>query len=127
VVAAALTLAGVLSQADAFGSSPAGSGQNGTGGVTGPYAPGTSGEAPRAVATRAEATEQPSPHDLAGLTDLHDGGDQRETSWELEWGPPRMSLSILQDRQAAGEAVQEASGQSTIIAYLNPRNPWSPG
>jgi hypothetical protein len=32
VVAAALTLAGVLSQADAFGSSPAGSGQNGTGG-----------------------------------------------------------------------------------------------
>jgi len=43
VVAAALTLAGVLSQADAFGSSPAGSGQNGTSGVTGPYAPGTSG------------------------------------------------------------------------------------
>ena len=43
VVAAALTLAGVLSQADAFGSSPTGSGQNGTGGVTGPYAPGTSG------------------------------------------------------------------------------------
>ena len=43
VVAAALTLAGVLSQANAFGSSPAGSGQNGTGGVTGPYAPGTSG------------------------------------------------------------------------------------
>ena len=43
VVTAALTLAGVLSQADAFGSSPAGSGQNGTGGVTGPYAPGTSG------------------------------------------------------------------------------------
>ena len=43
VVAAALTLAGVLAQADAFGSSPAGSGQNGTGGVTGPYAPGTSG------------------------------------------------------------------------------------
>jgi hypothetical protein len=43
VVAAAMTLAGVLSQADAFGSSPAGSGQNGTGGVTGPYAPGTSG------------------------------------------------------------------------------------
>jgi hypothetical protein len=43
VVAAALTLAGVLSQADAFGSSPAGSSQNGTGGVTGPYAPGTSG------------------------------------------------------------------------------------
>src|SRR6266487_4498620 len=37
------SLAGVLSQADAFGSSPAGSGQNGTGGVTGPYAPGTSG------------------------------------------------------------------------------------
>jgi hypothetical protein len=43
VVAAALTLAGVLSQVDAFGSSPAGSGQNGTGGVNGPYAPGTSG------------------------------------------------------------------------------------
>jgi len=43
VVAGALTLAGVLSQANAFGSSPAGSGQNGTGGVTGPYAPGTSG------------------------------------------------------------------------------------
>ena len=41
--AAALTLAGVLAQANAFGSSPAGSGQNGTGGVTGPYAPGTSG------------------------------------------------------------------------------------
>jgi hypothetical protein len=33
----------VLSQADAFGSSPAGSGQNGTGGVTGPYAHATSG------------------------------------------------------------------------------------
>src|SRR2546429_493583 len=43
VVAAALTLAGVLAQADASGSSPAGSGQNGTGGVTGPYAPGTPG------------------------------------------------------------------------------------
>jgi len=43
VAAAALTLAGVLAQADAFGSSPAGSGQNGTGGVNGPYAPGTSG------------------------------------------------------------------------------------
>ena len=43
VVAAALTLAGVLSQADAFGSSPAGSGQNGTPGVNGPYAPGTPG------------------------------------------------------------------------------------
>jgi hypothetical protein len=43
VVAAALTLAGVLAQADAFGSSPAGSGQNGTTGVNGPYAPGTSG------------------------------------------------------------------------------------
>ena len=43
VVAAALTLAGVLAQADAFGSSPAGSGQNGTSGVNGPYAPGTSG------------------------------------------------------------------------------------
>jgi hypothetical protein len=42
VVAAALTLAGVLSQVGAFGSS-AGSGQNGTGGVIGPYAPGTSG------------------------------------------------------------------------------------
>jgi hypothetical protein len=40
VVAGALTLAGVLSQANAFGSSSAGSGQNGTGGVTGPYAPG---------------------------------------------------------------------------------------
>jgi uncharacterized membrane protein len=43
VVAAALTLAGVLAQVDAFGSSPAGSGQNGTSGVNGPYAPGTSG------------------------------------------------------------------------------------
>ena len=43
VVAGAATLVGVLSQADAFGSSPAGSGQNGTGGVSGPYAPGTSG------------------------------------------------------------------------------------
>ena len=45
VVAGALTLAGVLSQANAFGSSSAGSGQTGTGGVTGPYAPrgGTSG------------------------------------------------------------------------------------
>ena len=41
VVAGALTLAGVLAQANAFGSSSAGSGQNG--GVTGPYAPGTSG------------------------------------------------------------------------------------
>ena len=38
-----------------------------------------------------------------------------------------MTLSILQDRQAAEEAAREASGQSTIIAYLNPRNPWSPG
>jgi hypothetical protein len=38
VIAAVLTVAGVLSQADAFGS-PAGSGQNGTGS----YAPGTSG------------------------------------------------------------------------------------
>lgn len=43
VVAAALTLAGVLAQVDAFGSSSAGSGQNGTSGVNGPYAPGTSG------------------------------------------------------------------------------------
>lgn len=43
VVAGALALAGVLAQANAFGSSPAGSGQTGTGGVTGPYAPGTSG------------------------------------------------------------------------------------
>jgi hypothetical protein len=43
VVAGALTLVGVLSQAGAFASSPAGSGQNGTGGVTGPYAPGTPG------------------------------------------------------------------------------------
>ena len=43
MVAAALTLAGVLSQADAFGSSPAGSGQNGTPGVNSPYGPGTSG------------------------------------------------------------------------------------
>jgi hypothetical protein len=43
VVAGALTLAGVLSQANAFGSSPAGAGQNGTGGVTGPNVPGTSG------------------------------------------------------------------------------------
>ena len=43
VVAAALTLAGVLSQVDAFGSSPTGSGQHGNPGVTGPYAPGTSG------------------------------------------------------------------------------------
>jgi hypothetical protein len=41
VVAGALTLAGVLAQANTFGSSSAGSGQNG--GVTGPYAPGTSG------------------------------------------------------------------------------------
>jgi hypothetical protein len=43
VVAGALTLAGVLSQAGAFASSPAGSGQNGTSGVSGPYAPGTPG------------------------------------------------------------------------------------
>jgi hypothetical protein len=43
VVAGALTVVGVLSQAGAFASSPAGSGQNGTGGVSGPYAPGTSG------------------------------------------------------------------------------------
>lgn len=43
VVAAALTLASVLAQADAFGSSPAGSGQNGTPGGNGSYAPGTSG------------------------------------------------------------------------------------
>jgi len=43
VVAGALTLVGVLSQAGAFASSSAGSGQNGTGGVTGPYAPGNSG------------------------------------------------------------------------------------
>jgi len=43
VAAAALTLAGVLAQAGASGSPPAGSGQTGTGGVTGPYAPGTPG------------------------------------------------------------------------------------
>src|SRR5438094_551669 len=40
---AAAALAGGLAQADAFGSSPAGSGQNGTSGVNDPYAPGTSG------------------------------------------------------------------------------------
>ena len=56
VVAAALTLAGVLAQADAFGSSPTGSGQNGTSGVNGRTLP-----APRAGAPRAGATDQPSP------------------------------------------------------------------
>jgi hypothetical protein len=40
VLVGALALAGVLSQADAFGSSPSGSGGNGGGGVSGPYAPG---------------------------------------------------------------------------------------
>ena len=40
VVATALIVAGVLSQAGAFGSSPAGSGQTGNPGVNGPYAPG---------------------------------------------------------------------------------------
>jgi uncharacterized membrane protein YgcG len=43
VVIGALALGGVLSQAGAFSSSPAGSDQNGTGGVTGPSAPGGGG------------------------------------------------------------------------------------
>jgi hypothetical protein len=43
VVAGALTLAGVLVQADAFGSPSAGSGQNGPGSVTGPSTPGGGG------------------------------------------------------------------------------------
>jgi len=43
VVVGALALGGVLSQAGAFGSSPAGSSGNDTGGVTGPYAPGGGG------------------------------------------------------------------------------------
>jgi len=60
VVAAALTLAGVLAQVDAFGSSPAGSGQNGTSGVNGRTRPAPRAGAPRAAATRAEAIEQPS-------------------------------------------------------------------
>jgi hypothetical protein len=42
VVVGALALGGVLSQAGAIGSSPAGSDQNG-GGVSGPYAPGSGG------------------------------------------------------------------------------------
>jgi hypothetical protein len=43
VVIAALTLGGVLSQAGAFSSSPAGSSGNDTGGVNGPSAPGGGG------------------------------------------------------------------------------------
>jgi hypothetical protein len=43
VVVGALTLAGVLSQTGAIGSSPAGSDQNGGGGPSGPYAPGGGG------------------------------------------------------------------------------------
>jgi hypothetical protein len=43
VVVGALALVGVLSQAGAIGSSPAGSDQNGGGGVNGPYAPGGGG------------------------------------------------------------------------------------
>jgi hypothetical protein len=45
VVAGALALGGVLAQVGAIGSSPTGSGQNGTGGVSGPYAPGGGGGA----------------------------------------------------------------------------------
>jgi hypothetical protein len=40
VAAGALALVGVLAQAGVIGSSPAGSGQTGPGGVSGPYAPG---------------------------------------------------------------------------------------
>lgn len=43
VVVGALALVGVLSQADAIGSSSAGSEQNGGGGQSGPYAPGGGG------------------------------------------------------------------------------------
>jgi hypothetical protein len=43
VVVGALALVGVLSQAGAIGSSPAGSDRNGGGGVNGPYAPGGGG------------------------------------------------------------------------------------
>jgi hypothetical protein len=43
VVLGALALVGVLSQAGAIGSSSAGTNQNGTGGVSGPYAPGGGG------------------------------------------------------------------------------------
>jgi hypothetical protein len=43
VLFGALALAGVLSQANAFGSTPGGSGGNTGGGVSGPYAPGGGG------------------------------------------------------------------------------------
>jgi hypothetical protein len=43
VLVGALALVGVLSQADAIGSSPTGSNQNTGGGVNGPYAPGGGG------------------------------------------------------------------------------------
>jgi hypothetical protein len=43
VVVGALALSGVLAQAGAFSSSPAGSNGNGTGGVTGPSTPGSGG------------------------------------------------------------------------------------
>jgi hypothetical protein len=46
VVVGALALVGVLAQAGAIGSSPAGSEQNGGGGVNGPYAPGGGGGTP---------------------------------------------------------------------------------
>jgi hypothetical protein len=48
LVAGALGLAGVLAQAGVIGSSPAGSGQTGPGGVSGPYAPGGGGGTPGA-------------------------------------------------------------------------------
>jgi hypothetical protein len=41
----------------------------------------------------------------------------------LTWGA-QIPVNLTQVSQLQFEA---ASGQSTIIAYLNPRNPWSPG
>jgi hypothetical protein len=65
VLAGALALVGVLSQAGAIGSSPAGSDRNGGGGVNGPYAPAAGAAAraaaPPGAATRAAATEERSP------------------------------------------------------------------
>ena len=39
------------------------------------------------------------------------------------WGG-QIPVKLTQVRQLR---FQAASGQSTIVAYLNPRNPWSPG
>src|SRR5439155_26982176 len=116
-VAAALTLGGVLAKADASGSSPAGSGQNGTGGVTGPYAPGTPGRGYpgggypgggyRAPVTR--TTWRPSPISITG--------DHRETSREREWGPPSFP------RKRRTQAIPRGRGAGSTVKWPG-QDPW---